>query len=85
VAPGEVVVADREVTYYAGSLHYVDSERLMALAGDTDDVSRLPVGRARWIASRHPRVAALLPAGAAQVAAFGDYRIWAIPAATAGP
>jgi len=85
---GTVVVADREVSYYAAlgggappgfprfgapALHAVDAERL--LYGSWEEVSAL-AGRPSAIVSRHAGIAAQLPPGARRAGEFGRYTAW---------
>lgn len=73
-APGERVVADRDVAYYAGGVHYMDSERFAELVARGDGCA--PAALTRLVVTRHHSVAALLPSPAAPAAVFGDYRAW---------
>ena len=73
------VVADREVAYYAGDVHFVDTERwLDALAGERPGLPPLELGHVRMVVSRDERVR-LRMRDAAPLAVFGDYRVWRLP------
>jgi hypothetical protein len=88
--PAGLVVADREVAYYARPVHFLDSERFIELASAPAGLGKPAVASApgwpiRLIVSRHGRVAELLPAGARAAGSFGAYRAWIVePAASSG-
>ncbi len=76
-APGERVVADRDVAYYAGgvhAIHSIDSERFAELVARSGGCR--PAALTRLVVTRHHTVASLLPSPATPVATFGDFRTW---------
>jgi hypothetical protein len=76
LTPGELVVADREVAYYAQPVQFVDTERL--LFPDTGGgVAATPAHGARYVVTRH-ELGRRLPAAAELVVTFGDYRVWRV-------
>lgn len=79
--PAPAVVADREVAYYAGDLHFVDTERwLDAQTGERAGLPPLDLSGVRIVVSRDERVRLRMSAAAPPLAVFGDYRIWRLVA-----
>jgi hypothetical protein len=70
-------VADREVAYYAGDVHFVDTERwLDVVAGVRPAAPPLDLDGVRVVVSRDGRASERFGASGTPVATFGDYRAW---------
>ncbi|HEX2035912.1 MAG TPA: glycosyltransferase family 39 protein [Chloroflexota bacterium] len=73
---GPAAVADREVAYYAGAVHFVDTERFLDSLSSQAPAVVGTAGGAPVVISRHPALAARLPPSFRPWMAFGDYQVW---------